>query len=56
MPATTAVVALSKALVPGAVMMVRAVMAAGSSLAPSSRTPDGKPANNESLIAFALPK
>jgi len=33
-----------------------AVMAAGSSLAPSSRTPDGKPANNESLIAFALPK
>ena len=33
-----------------------AVMAAGSSLAPSSRTLDGKPANNESLIAFALPK
>nr|WP_166179374.1 PQQ-binding-like beta-propeller repeat protein [Altererythrobacter segetis] len=33
-----------------------AVMAAGSSLAPSSRTPEGKPANNESLIAFALPK
>jgi quinoprotein glucose dehydrogenase len=33
-----------------------AVMAAGSSLAPSSRTPEGKPANNESLIAFALPR
>ena len=33
-----------------------AVMAAGSSLAPSSRTPEGKPANNESLVAFALPK
>ena len=33
-----------------------AVMAAGSSLAPASRTPEGKPANNESLIAFALPK
>ena len=31
-------------------------MAAGSSLAPSSRTPEGKPANNESLIAFALPE
>jgi quinoprotein glucose dehydrogenase len=33
-----------------------AVMATGSSLAPSSRTPEGKPANNESLIAFALSK
>ena len=32
-----------------------AIMAVGSSLAPSSRTPEGKPANNESLIAFALP-
>ncbi len=33
-----------------------AVMAAGSSLAPASRTADGKPANNESLVAFALPQ
>jgi quinoprotein glucose dehydrogenase len=33
-----------------------AVLAAGSSLAPSTRTPEGKPANNESLIAFALPE
>jgi len=33
-----------------------AVLASGSSLAPSSRTPEGRPANNESLIAFALPQ
>ena len=32
-----------------------AVLASGSSLAPSSRTEEGRPANNESLIAFALP-
>ena len=33
-----------------------AVLASGSSLAPSSRTEEGRPANNESLIAFALPE
>jgi len=33
-----------------------AVMAAGSSLAPASRTPEGRPANTESLIVFALPE
>ncbi|MEO6388382.1 MAG: PQQ-binding-like beta-propeller repeat protein, partial [Croceibacterium sp.] len=33
-----------------------AVLASGSSLAPSSRTPEGRPTNNEALIAFALPQ
>jgi quinoprotein glucose dehydrogenase len=32
-----------------------AVLAAGSSLAPATRTPEGRPTNNESLVAFALP-
>ena len=33
-----------------------AVLASGSSLAPSSRNEDGRPANMESLVAFALPE
>ncbi|WP_159792888.1 outer membrane protein assembly factor BamB family protein [Croceibacterium salegens] len=33
-----------------------AILASGSSLAPSSRRDDGKPANMESLVTFALPK
>jgi len=33
-----------------------AVMATGSSLAPSARNEDGRPANNESLVVFALPE
>jgi len=33
-----------------------AVVAAGNSFGPPQRGPDGKPANNEMLISFALPK
>ncbi len=33
-----------------------AVMASGSSLAPAARTPEGRPANNEALVVFALPQ
>ena len=33
-----------------------AIMATGTSNAPSTKTADGKPANNESLVVFALPK
>lgn len=33
-----------------------AVMASGSNLAPASRTPQGRPANMESLVTFALPE
>ncbi len=32
-----------------------AVMATGSSLAPETRTPEGRPANGEALVVFALP-
>ena len=33
-----------------------AVMATGSNLSPSARTPEGRPKNNESLVVFALPE
>ncbi len=33
-----------------------AVLASGSSLSPAARSPEGRPANNEALVAFALPQ